>query len=82
MPAKLVKGKNLTAKQVKQVKAAFIYRWTVENEVRARQLHGAHAPTCELETDEAFLNSHAFYIRKDGNLAARPHHCEPEYLAD
>lgn len=41
-----------------------------------------HHPTVPLETDAQWLLGHAFYIRKDGRLAARPNHCEPAWMTE
>lgn len=73
MKAKLVKGKDLTPAQVEQVKAAFIYRYTVDNPV----INTRPAASCATQTDRQWIDSHAFYFRKDGRLANRPNHCEP-----
>lgn len=83
MKPQLVKGKQLTPEQVKQVKAAFVYRWTIENLPRAKQLmESVGHPTIEPVSDAQFINEHAFYFRKDGKLASCPHHCEPVFLAE
>lgn len=76
MRPKLVKGENLTAAQIKQVKSAFVYRYTVENKPAYPMANAA------TQTDAEWINDHAFYIRKDGTLASRPNYCEPVYLAD
>jgi hypothetical protein len=77
--SKLVKGKDLTPAQVSQVKAAFLYRLTVENGYPKRNPVGATVPAI---TDGEWLEKHAFFIRKDGNLASKPAFCEPAYMAD
>ena len=82
MTAKLIKGEKLTPAQIREVKAAFGYRWTFENEGRALAFMKDHAPTVALVTDEQWINEHAFYFTKAGRLALRPNHCEPVYMAD
>lgn len=82
MTAKLIKGENLTARQIQEVKSAFGYRWTIENMPRAKQWHGEHAPTIEPTSDAQWIKEHAFYIRKDGKLASTPRHCEPAFMAE
>lgn len=82
MIAKLVKGANLTPRQRAEVLAGFPYRWTVENRVRAHAFYRGQVPTIAPTTDDEFVRTHAFYIRKNGHLASRPAHCEPVYLAD
>lgn len=72
---KLVKGENLTASQIHQVKRAFVHRHTVEHPFRMR----ADKP---VQTDREYINEHAFYIKADGTLAHIPKRCEPVYMAD
>ena len=80
----LIKGKNLTDKQRKEVLNTFGYRWTVENKSRSSFWHGIHGkPTMELQSDEDWLAEHAFHFVKDGSrLCFNRHHAEPHYLAD
>lgn len=66
---KLIKGTDLTPKQVQEVKDRFVYRHLAIGD-------GKYYPT-ELH----WIYGHAFYIRKDGHIADRPNHCEPDYLA-
>ena len=82
MTAKLVKGENLTPKQIQEVKSAFGYRWTIQNENRARNWQHNNVPTVALIDDEQYIKEHAFYFRKDGKLASVPRHCVPVYLAE
>lgn len=70
MKAHLIKGKDLAAKQIQQVKAAFVYRWL------------AIGPDLYYPTESDWINDHAFYFRKDGKLAAIPKYCELVYQAD
>lgn len=74
---KLILGDKLTAKQVKEVKAAFVYRATTENGYPQRNPYGIRTPAI---SDEQWLKEHAFYINTDGSLAAKPSYCEPFYL--
>lgn len=64
--AKLVRGERLSASQ--------------RREVLNRYVHRHLDPT--LKDDDAWLKSHAFWIRKDGHLDERFRHCEPACLAD
>lgn len=75
----LVKGENLTADQIKQVKATFVYRLTVENGYPQRNPCKASVPAIR---DAQWLREHAFYINRDGKLASKPRHCEPVCLAE
>ncbi len=63
---RLVKGKDLTGAQREEVWRTYAMR---------------HLDTT-CRSDEEWLRKHAFYVRKDGHLASRPSHCEPEYVAD
>lgn len=76
---KLIKGENLTPSQVRQVKAAFIYRLTTENGYPKRNPCGARVPAI---SDAQWLKEHAFYIKANGNLADRPGYCEPACMAE
>lgn len=64
---KLVKGEDLTPEQVEQVKAIFVYRYTVDN---PRNNQPAIA-TGATQTDEEWIKEHAFYVRNDGQLGVR-----------
>lgn len=74
MTAKLVPGNSLTPDQVREVKNAFIYRYTVEAPYLTPGL--ASGAT---QTDAQWIAEHAFYIRRDGHLALIPKYCEPIY---
>lgn len=75
-------GKNLTKYEKKLVLDAFIYRWTHENKRYVmNNLASYMLPTMETISDEQWLNDHAFYITKRGELDCRYKHCEPAYLA-
>lgn len=76
---KLIKGENLTPDQVKQVKAAFVHRPTVENNYPKRNVYQLRIPAVE---DSQWLREHAFYFCKDGTLAAKPNYCEPYFMAE
>jgi hypothetical protein len=79
---KLTRGQDLTEAQRSMVKAAFVYRWTHENRnVDTLYARVGDPPTIPKESDEDWILGHAFYIRKDGQLAKRPGHAEPVYLA-
>lgn len=97
--ARLLPGDELTPEQIKQVKDAFIYRWTRENENRGRvyncakcdvanqpyenstSAEGHSHPTIPLQSDEQWINEHAFYFLNDGRLDHRHRNAEPVYLA-
>lgn len=70
MKARLVKGSQLSERQIREVKAAYVHRFDVIGIGRIYQ------------NDEEWIKAHAFYIRKDGSLASRPKHCEPVFMAD
>jgi len=76
---KLIKGENLNISQIRQVKAAFVYRLTTENGYPRRNPCGATVPAI---TDQEWIKQHAFYIKRDGSLAAKPANCEPVYMAE
>jgi hypothetical protein len=80
----LIKGANLTANQIKLVKAAFIYRWTTENGQRESAWANSEGkPTIPLQSDDEWIKEHAFYFVKDGSrLMLNKHHAEPHYMAD
>lgn len=79
---KPTKGENLTPEQIKQVKSAYGYRWTIQNENRARMWIGNSVPTMSLIEDEQWIKEHAFYFRKDGKLSKNHNHCVPVWMAD
>lgn len=66
----LIKGENLTEKQLKLVKSAFIYR------------HLAIGAGKAYPTESAWIKDHAFYFKKDGNIPNNPRHCEPVWMAE
>ncbi len=79
----LVRGDQLTADQKRQVLNAFIYRWTKENEVRARQLFAKHGgpPRIAPVTDAQWIKDHAFHMTKAGHLQLNRRHAEPAFMA-
>jgi hypothetical protein len=77
MPA-LIRGDRLLPATRAEVLSAFLYRWTVENERRARESQPwlAHElPIVEpaMLTDAEWLASSAFYVNDDGTLTADRH---------
>lgn len=76
----LVRGDCLNDAARIDVLAAFVYRWTIENERQAR----AAQPDCQLPlvTDAEWLRSHASYITRAGRLALKPARCEPATSTD
>ena len=67
---RLIKGKDLSKKQLQEVKSAFVHRWFVIGEGR------------KYLTEQDWINDHAFYITILGHLAHKPFYCEPVYMAD
>lgn len=79
----LIKGSQLNLGQRAMVLERFGYRWTVENEERARRWLRGGRFADELVSDNQWVADHAFYFIKDGSrLDARRVHAEPHYLAD
>lgn len=78
---KLITGDCLSSATCKQVLASFGYRWTKQNERRARMWQGKGTPTIPLQDDKDWLKEHAFYVNKDGCLSKSPGYCEPAYMA-
>jgi len=78
---KPTRGENLTPKQIAQVKAAFLYRWTIENKDSEAWAY-ISTPRIPLVTDEEWIKEHAFYFRKDGQLSRKHTSCVPVYMAD
>lgn len=66
MKARLIKWQQLTEAQRAEVRRAFVY-WHYDKTVK---------------TFEEWAQQKAFYINGKGNLAARPNHCEPAFMAD
>jgi hypothetical protein len=82
----LLKGDKLNSSQRQQVLSAFGYRWTKENETRARSWYkssGFHPPMTALQTDDQWLKEHAFHFTKDGSrLAGNRKYAEPSFMAE
>jgi hypothetical protein len=83
----LVRGDQLGESARRQVLAVFGYRWTVENEARAREWSkrsGAIIPSRFARiTDQEWLREHAFHVVKDGSRLMRNRsHAEPACLAE
>ena len=79
--AKLIKGENLTTEQKKEVKAAFINRFTSEHRPAwANRSDCLSFPTHG--TDEEWIIDHAFYMTKGGKLDKNHRHCEPSYMTE
>ena len=78
-----VNGSKLSAATRADVLNRYGYRWTLENEKRARQWHGRlEPPTAPLVSDSEWLAGHAFHIKADGSLDERRNRAEPACLAD
>jgi hypothetical protein len=81
---KLITGDKLTDAQRQEALRRFIYRHTIENQSQERRLlacSGFKPSSIPPTSDGQWLTDHAFYIRKDGQLASKPNHCEPASLA-
>lgn len=79
----LVKGATLNHRQREQIKAAFVYRWTIENTQREAAYRGIGAPTIPLQSDSDWIAERAFYFVKDGSrLSLNRKYAEPAFLAD
>ena len=76
---RLIKGSELSPVTRAEVLRTFTYRLTTENGYPKRNPCGASVPAV---SDAEWLAAHAFYVRKDGALAANRRHCEPAYMAD
>ena len=80
-----VNGAKLNADAREQVLSTFGYRWTVENETRARRwcaTGGIEPPTMPLVTDSEWLASYAFHVTKTGRLDTRRRYTLPACMAD
>jgi hypothetical protein len=101
---KLVRGDQLTTKQMEHVFDMYVFRWTSGHFHRplaygmcpccktqgglpeptlqdpSRLLCRQYHPVIALQTDDAWLKDHAFWIENDGEVAHRT--SEPSYLAD
>jgi hypothetical protein len=82
----LIRGDKLTEKQRSIVLSVFGYRWTAENESRAKEWtkdYGTQPEHLIMQTDQDWLKGHAFHFIKDGSrLMFNRHFCEPHYTAD
>ena len=80
----LKRGDTLTEQQKREVKNAFIYRWTVENEKRVRSmLRPSQCPTMAVISDEQWINEHAFHFIADGSrLTHNRSYAEPAYMVE
>jgi hypothetical protein len=75
----LIRGDQLTTTQRRQVFDAFGYRWTAENEQRARQWLAERVPMSAPTSDEEWIRAHAFHCTESGAVMLR--HAEPASLA-
>jgi hypothetical protein len=78
----LIKGIQLSEQQKRQVLAAFIYRWTVDNHQReAAWNHSVpdktQWPRIPLITDYEWLTRYSFYFTPAGSLSAKKKYAEP-----
>lgn len=67
----LIRGDRLLPEARAEVLAAFGYRWTVENESRAREWSGPYPPETRpaMRSDAEWLREHSFYVNRDGSLS-------------
>jgi hypothetical protein len=76
-----VRGDECSPATIAEIKGAFGYRWTFENERRvswwAPFVAQGTAPTMALVSDAEWLAEHAFRVRADGHLDARYGYSEP-----
>lgn len=76
---KLIKGSKLNAQAKAEVLRCYVYRLTTENGYPERNPCKARVKAI---SDAQWLEEHAFYVRKDGRLAANRHHAQPAFMAD
>jgi hypothetical protein len=75
------RGTDLSNQARHDVLNAYGYRWTVENETRARAWYKDHkSPTGPPVTDEQWLAGYEFLVRANGQLDQRAQSCRPYYL--
>jgi len=67
---RLIKGENLTEKQLQQVKSAYVHRFTAIGEGKY------------YKDENAWVKDHAFYFTKGDKLSRKHNHCEPHYMAE
>jgi len=67
---KLIKGKDLTSDQLRQVLSAYVHRFH------------AIGPDKFYKTEKDWILDHAFYFTKQGRLSNRHKHCEPAFMAE
>lgn len=81
-----VNGSKLSESAREEVLSKFTYRWTVENERRARSWYSdgnVQPPRISLISDAEWLAQHAFRVIKDGTrLDARQQFAKPACMAD
>lgn len=80
-----VNGLKLSDRARREALGAFGYRWTRENEKRARAWYAVgkvEPPTMALISDSDWLAQHAFHVKKDGTLNARRRFAESACCAD
>lgn len=78
----LIRGDELTPKQKDEVLRAFIYRATRESILAHPHRFKdwtTYRRVLHWTTDKRWLETHWFYIRKDGRLANKPGFCLPWY---
>lgn len=80
----LIKGSDLDTAQREEVMESEIFkgRFTSENRDADPFDQRPNIPGEYVQSDESWLNSHAFYFLPNGHLAKKPAYAEPLYMAD
>lgn len=79
----LIKGTDLNHQQKSLVLASFGYRWTTENEHRARLWYRGDEPTAPLMSDADWLDQYAFHFIKSGErMDQRKRFCVPSFMVN
>jgi hypothetical protein len=77
---KIIRGDLLPKQWQDAVLSAYGYRWTTENQRRARAWYGKlGVPTMEPVSDAEWLESHSFYVTSEGTLSRRNRYALPTY---
>lgn len=87
----LIAGSQLTPEQRAEVKAAYVHRLTREHGAslavcpHCRDFWSRCLGKCStafVDTDDQWIDAHAFYVTRRGVLSRKQTHAEPHYLAD
>jgi hypothetical protein len=77
-------GAKISGQLKREILNGYPYRWTIENETRARQFYragGHNPPSIPLVSDETWLSQHSFAVTSKGKLDRRKNHADPACLA-